>query len=460
MIENTIAAIGTAPGEAGIGIVRMSGPDAVSILDKLFVPTKGSSILEYAGRRLTHGHIVDPDTKNRVDEVLVTYMKAPYTYTAEDVTEIDCHGGIVPVRKILELVLRHGAKIAEPGEFTKRAFLNGRIDLAQAEAVMDLIRAKTDVGFDVALEQLEGSLSKEVRSIRDKLLAMLAHITVNIDFPDEDIEEITYSTLKEQAEGITEDIEALLKTAHAGKIIREGLSTVIIGKPNVGKSSLMNALLRESRAIVTDIPGTTRDIIEEYVNIQGIPLKIIDTAGIRETEDLIEKIGVERSKEFFNRADLIIFVLNGAEPLSSEDEQIMNLVGHRDAIILINKIDLPPKLEERKIKELLPGKRMIPISVLEKKGLHELEDVIVKMVYGGEVKHQNYSLVTNTRHKNALERGKKSMEDAIQAIDNGMPLDFIEVDARNTWDYLGEITGDTVGEDLIDKIFANFCLGK
>ena len=460
MIDDTIAAIGTAPGEAGIGIVRMSGPDAVSILDKLFVPTRGNSILEYGGRRLTHGHIVDPDTKNRVDEVLVTYMKAPYTYTAEDVTEIDCHGGIVPVRKILELVLRHGARIAEPGEFTKRAFLNGRIDLAQAEAVMDLIRAKTEVGFDVALGQLEGSLSKEVKRIRDKLLEMLAHITVNIDFPDEDIEEITYRTLKEEAEEIIRDIEGLLKTAHTGKIIREGLSTVIIGKPNVGKSSLMNALLRESRAIVTDIPGTTRDVIEEYVNIQGIPLRIIDTAGIRETEDFIEKIGVERSKEFFNRADLIIFVLNAAEPLSSEDEQIMKLVEHRDAIVLINKIDLPAKLEESKIQELLPGKRIIPISVLEGKGLQELEEAIVKMVYGGEVKHQEHSFVTNARHKNALERSKKSMEDAVGAIGQGMPLDFIEVDVKNAWEYLGEITGDTVGEDLIDKIFANFCLGK
>lgn len=460
MIDDTIAAIGTAPGEAGIGIVRISGPDAVSILDKLFVPTRGNSILAYGGRRLTHGHIVDPDTKSRVDEVLVTYMKAPYTYTAEDVAEIDCHGGIVPVRKILELVLRHGARIAEPGEFTKRAFLNGRIDLAQAEAVMDLIRAKTEVGFDVALGQLEGSLSKEVRRIRDKLLEMLAHITVNIDFPDEDIEEITYRGLKEQAEEIMGHIEGLLKTAYAGKIIREGLSTVIIGKPNVGKSSLMNALLREARAIVTDIPGTTRDVIEEYVNIQGIPLRIIDTAGIRETEDMIEKIGVERSKEFFNRADLIIFVLNGAEPISSEDEQIMKLVEHREAIVLVNKIDLPAKLEESKIQELLPGKRIIPISVLEGKGLQELEEAIVKMVYGGEVKHQDHSLVTNTRHKNALERGKKSMEDALGAIDQGMPLDFIEVDVKNAWDYLGEITGDTVGEDLIDKIFANFCLGK
>lgn len=460
MIDDTIAAIGTAPGEAGIGIVRMSGPEAIAILDKVFVPSRGSSILEYAGRRLTHGHIVDPQTKKKIDEVLVTYMKAPYTYTAEDVTEIDCHGGIVPVRKILDLVLHQGARMAEPGEFTKRAFLNGRIDLAQAEAVMDLIGAKTDVGFHVALEQLEGTLSKDVRNIRESLLEMLAHITVNIDFPDEDIEEITYSALKEQAEKIKVNIESLLKTAHTGKILREGLSTVIIGKPNVGKSSLMNALLRESRAIVTDIPGTTRDVIEELVNIRDIPLRIIDTAGIRETEDIIEKIGVERSKEFFNRADLIIFVLDAAEPLAYEDEQIMELLKGRDVIVLMNKMDLPPELDEKEIQRRLPQKPIIPISIAERKGLETLEETIVKMVYGGEVKHQDRSMVTNVRHKNALDRAFNSMEDASAAISKGLPLDFIEVDVKNAWEFLGEITGDIVGEDLIDKIFANFCLGK
>ena len=460
MMDDTIAAIATAPGEAGIGIVRLSGSEAIPILDKLFVPTKKNSVLEYANRRLVHGHIIHPVTKDPVDEVLVTYMKGPHTYTTEDVAEIDCHGGIVPVRRILELVLRYGARLAEPGEFTKRAFLNGRIDLAQAEAVMDLISSKTEKGFDIALGQLEGTLSKEVGKIRHDILEMIAHITVNIDFPDEDIEEITYQTLEQQARKIWRDIGALLETSHSGKIIREGLNTVIIGKPNVGKSSLMNALLRETRAIVTDVPGTTRDIIEEYVNIGGIPLKIIDTAGIRETEDIVEKIGVERSKELFNRADLIIFVVNASEPLTEEDQQIIQLIGKREAIVLLNKTDLPMVTDEGEIGAFLPDKKIIRISAIENVGIQAFEEAIIHMVYGGEIKHREQSLVTNVRHKNALERAAASMEEAITAIGSGMPLDFVEVDVRNTWEYLGEITGDTVGEDIIDKIFANFCLGK
>lgn len=460
MFDDTIAAIATAPGEAGIGIVRLSGPMSIDILDQIFVPSRGKSIKDFPSRRLTHGYIVDPYTKNRIDEVLVVYMKGPYTYTAEDVAEIDCHGGIVPVRKILEIVLRMGARIAEPGEFTKRAFLNGRIDLAQAEAVMDVISAKTEKGFDIALGQLEGILSREVKRIRNDILEMIAHITVNIDFPDEDIEQITYETLEKQGEKIMKEIEALLSTAHTGKIIREGLKTVIVGKPNVGKSSLLNALLKESRAIVTEIPGTTRDVIEEYVSIQGIPLNIVDTAGIRETEDIVEKIGVEKSKEFFNKADLIIFVLNASEPFTEEDLQIIELVKDRDAIILLNKTDLPMILNEEELRKMLPGKKIIKISILENIGLQELEETIVQMVYGGEVKHKHHSLVTNVRHQNALERAKKNMEDAIKAIQNNMPLDFVEVDVKNCWENLGEITGDTVDEDIIDRIFANFCLGK
>ncbi|KXG73846.1 tRNA uridine-5-carboxymethylaminomethyl(34) synthesis GTPase MnmE [Thermotalea metallivorans] len=460
MLDDTIAAIATAPGEAGIGIVRLSGPMSIAILDQIFVPSKGKSIKDFPSRRFTHGYIVDPYTKNRIDEVLVVYMKGPYTYTAEDVAEIDCHGGIVPVRKILEIVLRMGARIAEPGEFTKRAFLNGRIDLAQAEAVMDVISAKTEKGFDIALGQLEGTLSREVKRIRNDILEMIAHITVNIDFPDEDIEQITYEKLEKQGEKIMKEIEDLLSTAHTGKIMREGLKTVIVGKPNVGKSSLLNALLKEARAIVTEIPGTTRDVIEEYVNIQGIPLNIVDTAGIRETEDLVEKIGVEKSKEFFNKADLIIFVLNASEPFTEEDLQIIELVKDRDAIILLNKTDLPMVLDEEDLRKMLPGKKIIKISILENIGLQELEETIVQMVYGGEVKHKHYSLVTNVRHQNALERAKKNMEDAIKAIQRNMPLDFVEVDVKNCWENLGEITGDTVDEDIIDRIFANFCLGK
>ncbi|QXM07019.1 tRNA uridine-5-carboxymethylaminomethyl(34) synthesis GTPase MnmE [Crassaminicella indica] len=459
-MSDTIAAIATAPGEAGIGIVRLSGEASLEILDKIFVPTKGNSIKEYKPRRLTHGKIVDPHTKKLIDEVLVVYMKAPYTYTAEDVVEINCHGGIVPVRKILQLVLRNGARMAERGEFTKRAFLNGRIDLSQAEAVMDLISAKTDKSFDVAFGQLEGSLSKEVKAIRDNILEMMAHITVNIDFPDEDIEEITYNELMESSNKIHEDIERLLESSNTGRIIKEGLHTVIIGKPNVGKSSLMNALLKESRAIVTEVPGTTRDIIEEFVSIRGIPLKIVDTAGIRETEDIVEKIGVERSKEFFNKGDLVIFVLNASEALTDEDRKIIELLKDRPTIVLMNKTDLPVVLDIDEIKKLLPNKKIIKVSILKGTGIDELEETIVELVYGGKVKQGEASFITNVRHKDALEKAKMSILDAIDAIKQGLPLDFVEVDVKNCLEYLGEITGETVGEDVIDQIFANFCLGK
>ncbi len=460
MAEDTIAAIATAPGESGISIVRLSGNKAIEILDQIFVPTKGKSIRDYNARRLTHGRIRNPQTNNYIDEVLAVYMRAPYTYTAEDVAEIDCHGGIVPTKKILEIVLQCGARMADPGEFTKRAFLNGRIDLAQAEAVIDLIRAKTDKSYDVALGQLEGNLSKHVKNIRNDLLELIAHITVNIDFPDEDIEELTYQKIEKQAQKIRKQIVKLLDTADTGKIIREGIQTVIIGKPNVGKSSLMNALLKESRAIVTEVPGTTRDVIEELVSIRGIPLKIVDTAGIRETEDIVEKLGVERSKKVLHKADLIIFVLDVSETLSEEDKQIIKWLSGKQAIVLLNKTDLPMILDEEKIRTALSDKKIIKTSIVEGKGLVQLEEAIVDMVYKGKVQQDETFLVTNIRHKNALERSKKSIGDAIHALQINMPLDFIEIDIRNTWEYLGEITGDTVGEDILNAIFANFCIGK
>lgn len=459
-IDDTIAAIATAPGEAGIGIVRISGDEALSIADHIFISNNGKSIKEIPPRRISYGYIVDPDTKEKIDEVLVVYMKAPYTYTKEDIVEINCHGGMIPVKRILELVLRNGARAAEAGEFTKRAFLNGRIDLAQAEAVMDLISAKTDKGFDVALNQLEGSLSKRVEKTRNVLLEMLAHIEVSIDFSEDDIDEITLDTLKEKSDEVQEEIKYLLETAETGKLIKEGLNTVIIGKPNVGKSSLLNALLRESRAIVTNIPGTTRDIIEERVNIKGILLNLVDTAGIRETEDIVEKIGVEKTKEFFNKADLIMFMLDASTDLTEEDLQIMELIKGKDAIILINKTDLPQKIDIGKIQQYFNKKRILYTSLIEGKGLQEIEDTLVDMVYKGEVRQKENLLVTNVRHKNALERALKSIEDATKAIEKKMPLDFIEVDVRNAWEFLGEITGETVAEDLIDHIFKNFCIGK
>ncbi|HHY91558.1 MAG TPA: tRNA uridine-5-carboxymethylaminomethyl(34) synthesis GTPase MnmE, partial [Clostridiales bacterium] len=363
-------------------------------------------------------------------------------------------------KKILELTLRYGARMAEPGEFTKRAFLNGRIDLAQAEAVIDLIRAKTDKGFDVAFHQMEGELSKRVKAIRDQILDLVSHIAVNIDFPDEDIEEITYQEIEKQAQDIHQKITKLLDTADTGRIIREGIHTVIIGKPNVGKSSLLNALLKESRAIVTEVPGTTRDVIEEFINIRGIPLKIVDTAGIRETEDQVEKLGVQRSKELFNKADLVIFVINASEPLSEEDWEIIELISEKQAIVLLNKTDLPMKIDEEEIQKIIPGKKIIKTSLVEGIGLEALENAIAEMIYGGTVQQNETFLVTNTRHKHALEKAKQSIEDAMRAVQEGMPLDLIEIDVKDTWEYLGEITGDTASEDIINAIFANFCLGK
>ncbi|ABR50863.1 tRNA modification GTPase TrmE [Alkaliphilus metalliredigens QYMF] len=459
-LDDTIAAIATAHGEAGIGIVRISGEKALHIIDQVFQSKQGKKLKDISPRRITYGHIIDTERNERIDEVLVSYMKGPHTYTTEDVVEINCHGGMIPVKRILELILRKGARAADAGEFTKRAFLNGRIDLAQAEAVMDLVSAKTDMGFDVALNQLEGSLSKRVKKVKDELLDMLAHIEVSIDFSDEDVDEVTLDLLLKQSMEIEKKIKVLLETADTGKILREGLNTVIVGKPNVGKSSLLNALLKESRAIVTEVPGTTRDAIEEHFNIRGIPLNLIDTAGIRETEDIVEKIGVERSKAFFNKADLIILMLDASRELTPEDLQIMELVKSKKALILVNKTDLTSQIDYDRIIEIVGEKKVIKISLIEESGLEEVEEALVEIVYKGETRAKDSLLVTNVRHKNALERALESLTDGVQAIKQKMPLDFVEVDVKNAWDALGEITGDTVGEDLLDHIFQNFCIGK
>lgn len=458
MFDETIAAIATAPGEAGIGIIRVSGSEALDVLDGLFVPKKKSGIRAYPERRLVYGLIKEGGLV--IDEVLAVFMKGPGTYTAEDVAEIHCHGGLVPARKILEAVLRRGVRLAEPGEFTKRAFLNGRLDLAQAEAVMDLISAKTETGYDVALDQLEGGLSKRVRKIRQDLLSLLAHLEVSIDYPEEDIEEITYERVLEAEENAVSDVNALLRTADTGKIIREGLQTVIIGKPNVGKSSLLNALLKESRAIVTDIPGTTRDVIEEYLNIRGIPLKIVDTAGIRETEDMIERLGVERSKAFFNKADLVILVIDAGEALRREDRELMGYVKERKAIVILNKTDLDPEVSEREIRDLMGDKPIVRTSLVKGTGLEDLEATIVEMVYSGEVFERGDALITNMRQKQALEKASRSLREALAITRERMAYDFIEVDLKNAYAYLGEITGETVEDDILDKIFSEFCLGK
>ena len=443
-IDDTIAAIATAPGEGGIGIIRISGEKSLQVAQSIFKSKSGKMIKDYNARTLIYGTVVD--NEKVIDEVLVAYMKGPNSYTAEDVIEINCHGGFISVKKILE--------------FTKRAFLNGRIDLSQAEAIIDVIKSKTDMAHEVAQSQLEGSLAKKIKDLRMNVTEVLAHLEVSIDFAEEDVEEITYQTLEEKALELRNEIKKLYDTAESGKILRDGLKTVIVGKPNVGKSSLLNSILGENRAIVTDIAGTTRDVIEEFVNIKGIPLKIVDTAGIRETEDVVEKIGVEKSRESFSTADLVIMVLDASRKLSEEDMEILESLKNKKTIVLLNKMDLEPQIELEKIEEFVNSEDIIKISALKHQGIEELQDKIEAMVYHGSVKNSSNLMITNSRHKDALFKAYESINDAISAIEQRMPYDFIEVDFKNIWDYLGYINGDTVREDLLDTIFANFCIGK
>lgn len=457
-IDDTIAAIATAPGEGGIGIVRISGEKSLEVAQSIFKSKSGKMIKDYNTRTLIYGKIVDGEKV--IDEVLVAYMKGPNSYTAEDVIEINCHGGFISVKKILELILSKGVRIADAGEFTKRAFLNGRIDLSQAEAIIDVIKSKTDMAHEVAQNQLEGSLAKKIKDLRMNVTEVLAHLEVSIDFAEEDVEEITYQTLEEKSLELRNEIKKLYDTAESGKILRDGLKTVIVGKPNVGKSSLLNSILGENRAIVTDIAGTTRDVIEVFVNIKGIPLKIVDTAGIRETEDVVEKIGVEKSRESFSTADLVIMVLDASRKLSEEDMEILESIKNKKTIVLLNKVDLEAQIELEKIKEFVSSDDIIEISALKNQGIEELQDKIESMVYQGSVKNSSNLMITNSRHKDALFKAYESINDAISAIEQRMPYDFIEVDFKNIWDYLGYINGDTVREDLLDTIFANFCIGK
>ena len=457
MYDDTIAAVATAMGEGGIGIVRISGERALEILNKVFCSVKKSPV---ENRKLTYGFVEDNFTGEKIDEVMAVYMKAPHSYTAEDVVEIQCHGSIVSLRKILALVLKNGARLAEPGEFTKRAFLNGRLDLSQAEAVIDLIKAKSDKTFDVALSQLEGSFSKKIKEIRADLVDILVNITVNIDYPDEDIEVITYENLISGLAAVKTKVDSMLATADTGRILREGLNIAIIGKPNVGKSSLMNALLRETRAIVTEIPGTTRDTIEEALTIRNIPVKLTDTAGIRHTDDVIEKIGIEKSKESFNKADLIIFMVDNARPLDDEDREIIEYIGDRKVIVIINKTDLESRLNRNEIEEKLPGAIIIEAAVAKDQGISILEDEIEKLVFDGRVKQNDSMMVTNVRHKALLEEASSALKDASSMAEAGEALEFLEIDVNRAYEALGEIIGEAVNENIINEVFARFCLGK
>ncbi|OTP25168.1 tRNA modification GTPase MnmE [Enterococcus sp. DIV1368b] len=457
---DTIAAISTPPGEGAISIVRLSGDQALTIANKVY-QSGNKQLLDVPSHTIHYGHIVDPKSEQLVDEVMVSVMRAPRTFTREDVVEINCHGGIVVVNQILQLLLREGARLAEPGEFTKRAFLNGRVDLSQAEAVMDLIRAKTDKAMGVALNQLDGNLSALIRSLRQEILETLAQVEVNIDYPEyDDVEELTTKLLLEKAQMIQKRIEVLLATSQQGKVLREGLSTAIIGRPNVGKSSLLNHLLREEKAIVTDIAGTTRDVIEEYVNVRGVPLKLIDTAGIRETEDIVEQIGVARSRKALAESELILLVLNQSEPLTIEDEQLLEATKGLKRIILLNKTDLPKQLEEDKLLSLIEDEPVFAVSVANNEGLDRLETAISELFFGGQTGERDATYVSNTRHIALLEKAAISLQEVIAGIDAGMPVDLVQMDMTRCWDYLGEVVGDSVQDELITQLFSQFCLGK
>lgn len=457
---DTIAAVSTFPGEAGIGIVRISGDEALEIISKIFRPFRKKDIKSVKSHTIHYGHIVDPETGEVYDEVLVTVMRKPNTYTREDVVEINCHGGMVVSSKILELVLKHGARLAEPGEFTKRAFLNGRIDLSQAEAVIDIITSKTMLANRYAQKQLAGVLGQKMKDLKNKIMELLSHLLALIDFPEEDVEELEREEIKRRAKDILNDIEYLIASSESGRIIREGLKTAIIGKPNVGKSSLLNALLKQNRAIVTDIPGTTRDVIEEYMNIKGIPIKLIDTAGIRHTDELVEKIGVEKSKEVLAEADLILFVLDASRDLTKEDYEIFDILSGKNIIFVLNKVDLPKKIDEEELKKLVGNGIIVEVSTVERTGLDKLESEIYNLVFKGKVSATEEEIITNARHREVLINAKKHMESVIEAIEKGYSEDLITIDVNGALNEIGKITGETATEDVINQIFERFCVGK
>ena len=452
-MDDCIAAISSATGEAGIGIVRMTGEGCADVLDSVF--KRANDKADFINRKMTYGHIVDDN--EIVDEVLVCYMKAPHTYTREDVVEIYTHGGVVAVRKVLEVLLNNGARLAEAGEFTKRAFLNGRIDLSQAEAIIDMIKAKTDKAYSVSMKQLEGSVNRNIKQLRDQLLDMLSHVEYSINFTEDMQDELDNTPVLNEGKEVLAKLKKLSESANRGRIIRDGINTTIIGKPNVGKSSLLNALLKENRAIVTDIPGTTRDVIEEYIDLDGISLKINDTAGIRDTEDIVEKIGVEKSVSFISDSDLIIAIFDSSREFDDEDRKILDLIRDKKSIVLLNKIDLDGEFD---VDENLEGIEVIHTSIKNNEGIEDLENKIIEMFNDGYIEANNDNIITNIRHRDIINKAIKSLESSLHDMEAGVPIDCFEVDLRNAWEILGEITGETVDDDVLNKIFSDFCIGK
>ena len=456
---DTITSISTPMGEGAIGIVRLSGPQAVEIGDKLYKGKK--PLAEVDSHTINYGHIIDPETNETVEEVMISVLRAPKTFTREDIIEINCHGGILTINRILELTMTHGARMAEPGEYTKRAFLNGRIDLSQAEAVMDFIRSKTDRASKVAMNQIEGRLSDLIKRQRQSILEILAQVEVNIDYPEyDDVEDATTEFLLQQSKNIKQEINQLLETGAQGKIMREGLSTVIVGRPNVGKSSMLNNLIQDNKAIVTEVAGTTRDVLEEYVNVRGVPLRLVDTAGIRDTEDIVEKIGVERSRKALSQADLILFVLNNNEAITEDDQTLYDVVKNEDVIVIINKTDLETHLDINEVKEMIGDTPLIQTSMLKQEGIDELEIQIRDLFFGGDVQNQDMTYVSNSRHISLLKQARQSIQDAIDAAESGIPMDMVQIDLTRTWEILGEIIGESASDELIDQLFSQFCLGK
>ena len=461
MKTDTIAAIATAMTNSGIGIIRISGEDAFTVIDRIYQSKNGKKKLsEEKSHTVHYGYIVDDTKENKIiDEVMVLIMRAPNTYTREDTVEIDCHGGVLVMQKILDTVVCHGARPAEPGEFTKRAFLNGRIDLTQAESVMDVISSKNEFALKSSISQLQGSLQKEIKELREKIIYEIAFIESALDDPEHINIDGYGQKLKTVAEECKERIEHLLDTADNGKILKEGIDTVIVGKPNAGKSSLMNVLLKKERAIVTDIAGTTRDVLEEQMNLNGITLNIIDTAGIRDTEDIVEKIGVDKAKDYLVNADLIIYVVDSSTPLDENDEKIMEMIKDRTALVLLNKSDLDTVTTEEMIASHLDQK-IIKVSMKENQGVDELENAIKELFFHGKVELNDEVYITNARHKAALSNAKDSLNMVLDSIAMEMPEDFYSIDLMNTYEELGNILGESLGEDVVNEIFSKFCTGK